>query len=58
MLPAQHFLQMIQLSVAIPKKLTEKQAELLREYAETEKVDVNAESKTFFDKIKKHFNNK
>ena len=48
----------MKLSVAIPKKLSDKQAELLREYAETEKVDVNAESKSFFDKIKKHFNNK
>jgi molecular chaperone DnaJ len=49
---------LVQLSVAIPKKLSEKQTELLREYAETEKVDVNAESKSFFDKIKKHFNTK
>jgi molecular chaperone DnaJ len=49
---------LVKLSVAIPKKLSDKQAELLREYAETEKVDVNAESKSFFDKIKKHFNNK
>ncbi|MEN8126866.1 MAG: molecular chaperone DnaJ [Planctomycetota bacterium] len=49
---------LVQLSVAIPKKLSEKQEELLREYAKTEEVDVNAESKSFFDKIKEHFNNK
>jgi molecular chaperone DnaJ len=49
---------LVQLSVAIPKKLSEKQEQLLREYAQTEEVDVNAESKSFFDKIKEHFNNK
>jgi molecular chaperone DnaJ len=49
---------MVQLSVAIPKKLSSKQEELLREYAKTEEVDVNSESKSFFDKIKEHFNNK
>ncbi|MHC4883089.1 MAG: molecular chaperone DnaJ, partial [Planctomycetota bacterium] len=49
---------MVQLSVAIPKKLSERQEELLGEYAQTEEIDVNAESKTFFDKIKEHFNNK
>ena len=49
---------LVQLSVAIPKKLSARQEELLREYAKTEEVDVNAESKSFFDKIKEHFNNK
>jgi molecular chaperone DnaJ len=49
---------MVQLSVAIPKKLSDRQEELLREYAKTEEVDVNSESKSFFDKIKEHFNNK
>lgn len=49
---------LVQLSVAIPKKLSEKQQELLREYAKTEEIDVNPESKSFFDKIKEHFNNK
>jgi molecular chaperone DnaJ len=49
---------MVKLSVAIPKKLSQRQEELLREYAQTEEVDVNAESKSFFDKIKEHFNNK
>jgi len=49
---------LVQLSVAIPKKLSARQEELLREYAQTEEVDVNPESKSFFDKIKEHFNNK
>ena len=49
---------LVQLSIAIPKKLSARQEELLREYAKTEEVDVNPESKSFFDKIKEHFNNK
>jgi molecular chaperone DnaJ len=49
---------LVKLSVAIPKKLSARQEELLREYAKTEEVDVNPESKSFFDKIKEHFNNK
>lgn len=49
---------LVKLSVAIPKKLSARQEELLREYAKTEEVDVNPESKSFFDKIREHFNNK
>ena len=43
---------LVQLVVEIPKKLSTEQERLLREYAKTEEVDVNSESKTFFEKIK------
>ena len=49
---------LVQLVVEIPKKLSDEQENLLREYAKTEEVDVNSESNSFFEKIKKHFNNK
>ena len=49
---------LVQLVVEIPKKLSAEQEQLLRDYAKTEEVDVNSESKSFFEKIKKHFNNK
>lgn len=49
---------LVQLAVEIPKRLSADQERLLREYAETENLDVNSESKSFFDKIKQHFNNK
>ena len=49
---------LVQLVVEIPKKLSTEQEQLLRDYAKTEEVDVNSESKSFFEKIKKHFNNK
>lgn len=49
---------LVQLVVEIPKKISAEQEQLLRDYAKTEEVDVNSESKSFFEKIKKHFNNK
>jgi len=49
---------LVQLVVEIPKKLSAEQEQLLRNYAKTEEVDVNSESKSFFEKIKNHFNNK
>lgn len=48
---------LVQLVVEIPKKLSAEQETLLREYAKTE-TDSNSESKSFFEKIKKHFNGK
>lgn len=42
------------LAVEIPKKLTGKQAELLREFAETENHDVMPHCKGFWDRIKEH----
>jgi molecular chaperone DnaJ len=49
---------LVQLVVEIPKKLSSEQERLLREYAQTEAVDVSSESKNFFEKIKQHFNNR
>jgi molecular chaperone DnaJ len=47
---------LVQVAVAIPKKLSAEQERLMRDYAQTEERDVNSESKSFFDKIKQHFN--
>ncbi len=49
---------LVQMVVEIPKKLSDEQEKLLRVYAETEKVDVHSESKSFFEKIRQHFNGK
>jgi molecular chaperone DnaJ len=49
---------LVQLAVEIPKRLTAEQERLLREYAKTEEKDVSSDSKTFFDKIRQHFNGK
>lgn len=46
---------LVQVAVEIPKHLTAEQEKLLREYAQIEEKQVNSESKTFFEKIKKHF---
>ncbi len=43
---------LVRVNVEIPKKLTEKQEQLLREFAETEDKDVMPRSKGFWDKIK------
>lgn len=42
------------LEIEIPKKLSRKQEELLREFAETEDHEVLPHSKGFWDKIKEH----
>jgi molecular chaperone DnaJ len=41
-------------TIEIPKRLTERQEELLREFAETENHDVMPRSRSFWDKIKDH----
>ena len=40
--------------VEIPKKLSDKQEKLLRDFAETENHEVMPESRSFWDKIKEH----
>jgi len=40
--------------IEVPRKLTRKQKELLREYAETENHEVMPHSKGFWDRIKEH----
>ena len=47
--------QIVRVSVEVPKKLTKRQEELLRELAETEEVNVTPQRKSFFDKIKSYF---
>jgi molecular chaperone DnaJ len=46
--------EVIQVQVEIPKKLTKKQEELLRQFAETEDVSVLPQSSGFFDKVKEY----
>lgn len=45
----------VRLLVEIPRKLTARQRELLRELAETEEQNVSPERKSFFDKVKEYF---
>ena len=41
--------------VETPRKLSEQQEDLLREFAETEDVDVQPESKGFFENLMDYF---
>ena len=47
--------QLVRLTVEVPKKLTKKQEELLRQLAETEDSNVSPERKSFLDKMKDYF---
>lgn len=47
--------QIVRVLIEIPKKLTDRQHELLREFAETENHDVLPHSKGFWDKVKEIF---
>lgn len=49
--------EIIRVAIEIPKNLTSKQKQLLRDFAETEDNNVMPESKGFFDKLKEHFGN-
>lgn len=46
---------MIEVYIEVPKKLTKRQQELLRELAELDKVHVNPEQKSFFERIRDYF---
>ncbi|KPK80494.1 MAG: hypothetical protein AMJ81_12030 [Phycisphaerae bacterium SM23_33] len=48
----------VQLFVEIPKKLTQKQRELLSAYAQTEETNVSPQRKSFFEKLKEYFASK
>ena len=48
---------MIHVRVEIPKRLTEKQRELLRQFDETTTGKEYDQRKGFFDKVKELFNN-
>lgn len=45
----------VQVTVEVPKKLSPRHEELLRELAEIENTDVTPRRQSFFDKIKKYF---
>lgn len=47
--------QVVRVVVEVPKKLTKKQEDLLRQLAETEEANVSPARKSFFDKIKGYF---
>jgi len=47
--------QHVQVFIEVPKKLTKHQTELLKQYAETEQVDVTPQRKGFLDKLKNYF---
>jgi molecular chaperone DnaJ len=49
--------QLVQIAVETPRRLNDKQEELLREFAKTENKRVSPKAKTFFEKLKKHFGN-
>jgi molecular chaperone DnaJ len=44
--------QLVRVSVEVPKKLTKRQDELLREFAKTEETNVSPQRKSFFEKLK------
>jgi len=46
--------QMVVVTVEIPRKLSDKQKQLLREFAESEDRSVLPESKSFFDKLREY----
>jgi len=45
----------VQIHVDVPKKLSQRQEELIRELAEIEHVEVTQHSKSFFEKLKNYF---
>jgi molecular chaperone DnaJ len=49
--------ELVQITIETPAKLNAKQEQLLREFAETENKTVSPKSKSFFEKLKKHFGN-
>jgi len=49
--------QLVQVTIETPANLNARQEELLREFAQTENINVSPKSHGFFDKLKKHFGN-
>ncbi|UCG59507.1 MAG: molecular chaperone DnaJ [Phycisphaerales bacterium] len=49
--------ELVQITIETPAKLNAKQEQLLREFATTENKTVSPKSKSFFEKLKKHFGN-
>ena len=48
---------LVQVIVEVPRKLTKRQEELLRQYAETEKKNVLPQRESFFERVRKYFGN-
>lgn len=48
--------ELVQIIIEVPKKLTDRQRQLLQEYAETDESHVRQTRKTFMDKLKGLFN--
>lgn len=46
---------LVQVNIEVPRKLNEKQQQLLRELAELEHANVTPQRKSFLDKVKKYF---
>ena len=46
---------MVEIAIEVPKKLTDKQEELLRAFAETEHKAVGPKRQSWFDKLKDFF---
>jgi molecular chaperone DnaJ len=47
--------QIVQFFIEVPRKLTDRQEQLLRELAGTEDIEVLPHKKTFFEKLKEYF---
>lgn len=47
--------QLVRMVVEVPKKLSDAQEHLLREFAKTESADVSERRKSFFEKLKEYF---
>ena len=47
--------QLIRVNVEVPKKLSDKQKDLLKDFAKETGVEVNEQSKNFFDKVRDIF---
>jgi len=47
--------QHVQVFIEVPRKLSKEQTDLLRQYAETEDVDITPQRKSFLDKLKEYF---
>ncbi|NLF31894.1 MAG: molecular chaperone DnaJ [Planctomycetes bacterium] len=46
---------LVQVAIEVPRKLSKKQRDLLRQYAETEEADVQPAKKSFLDKLAQYF---
>ncbi|MCD4831328.1 MAG: molecular chaperone DnaJ [Anaerohalosphaeraceae bacterium] len=50
--------ELVQVLIEVPKKLTKKQQELLKDFEQSQSSSAMPKTKDFFDRLKKYFNNK